>query len=127
MTLARLTVTGTTSINTGNGGDSLTLGSSTFNGLLSIAMGAGADAVLIEDATSNDSVATVFNAAVKIDTGAGNDNVQIGVIGDANDFGDFNAGVTITAGLDLDIIQALLNAANTFAIAPIKTGFEQGT
>ena len=90
-------------------------------------MGAGADAVLIEDGTLNDGVQTVFNAAVSINTGNGDDHVSIGVIGDVNDFGGFNAAVTINGGLDLDIVQALANMVNTFAIAPIKTGFEQGT
>src|SRR5262249_4799993 len=113
LTLLHVSVTGATSINTGNGVDDITIGSSTFSGLASIVLGAGADSLAIEDASSNDGVTTVFNAAVKIDTGNGDDQVHIGVVGDTNDFGDFKAAVTITGGLDLDIILALSNAANT--------------
>lgn len=127
VTMNRLTMTGTVSINTGNGDDDVIVNNSIFNGLFTFAGGGGADAVRIENGDINDGVSTVFNAAVNINTGNGDDEVLIGVLADADDFGDFNAAVTITGGLDLDIIQALSNGANTFAIAPLKTGFEQGT
>lgn len=125
--LTRLTMTGATAINTGNGNDTIDVDNSTFNGLFGVVTGAGADRVLIEDGSVNDGVSTVYNAAVNVNVGGGDDQVLIGVIGDANDFGDFNAGVTLTGGLDLDIVQALANPANTFAVPPTVTGFEQGT
>jgi hypothetical protein len=100
---------------------------STFNGLFGALTGAGADVVRVENASLNDGVSTAFNAAVNINAGGGDDQVRIGVIGDADDFGDFNAGVTLIGGLDLDIVQALADPANTFAVVPVVTGFEQGT
>jgi hypothetical protein len=39
----------------------------------------------------------------------------------------FNAAVTLPDSLDLDILSALADPANTFAAAPLESGWELGT
>jgi len=57
----------------------------------------------------------------------GDDRLIIGAIGDADDFGDFNAAATFTGGLDLDIIRAVDGVNQFLPGPPLKSGFEQGT
>jgi hypothetical protein len=127
MQFVRLTVTGATSIATGNGDDQIALHDSTFDGALTINSGAGIDILFIETGAFDNGVSTTFNGVVRIISGNGDDQVLIGAIADADDVGEFNSAVTIIGGLDLDIVRAEVNTNNDFTVAPIISGFEQGT
>ena len=100
VTLARLTVTLTTSIATGDGVDTVRIDDSTLTGAVIINTGGAGDQVQIES-SSNNSVSTTFKAAVSINTGSGNDTLQIGE--DADDRAIFQvAPITFDGGLGFD-------------------------
>jgi hypothetical protein len=126
LNLTRMTVGGRTTISTAGGNDTIQTHNSTF-AAATIVTGAGRDEVLIESGTVDDGIGVTFNGIVNVNTGAGNDRVAIGFPGDTDDFGQFNAAVTISLGLDLDIVFAQANLANVFVVPPIISGFEQGT
>ena len=95
---------------------------STFAAFKVIA-GAGADLVRIENGILNDGTRTIFNGAVNINLGAGDDELLIGF--DVDDFGEFNAAATFAGGPDLDIFEDDPN--NDYNNPPVTSGFEQVT
>lgn len=124
--MSGLTVIGTSSFDLGSGNDTLATDNSTF-AAFKLTAGAGADLVEIENDGSNNNKSTVFNDGLNINLGAGNDELVISQLADANDRAEFNAAVTLAGGLDLDIVFAEdPTGFATFAVPPIVTAFEQG-
>ena len=76
----RLSVGGATRIITGQGSDIITINDSSFAGPTTILTGGGADGVLIE--TQAGVFGTQFAKALKVDLGAGNDVLELGISGD---------------------------------------------
>lgn len=118
---------GTVVVDMGAGGDLMTLDDSVFNQTVSIGMGDGDDTVRIEELSTGQR--TVFQKAVQFKLGAGTDDLLIASPGVNTDFGEFQAGVSIDGGGELDIGRFLPVGSggkrfNTFAVFPTLIGLE---
>jgi hypothetical protein len=71
------TVGGNTQINTGDGGDTVTMNNTTFNGDVNVQTGKGADTLNIATNSSN----VTFNGNVQANLGDGNDTLNLGATG----------------------------------------------
>jgi hypothetical protein len=109
--LYRLRVNGLTSISTGGGADEVSIDDCIFVGPppsvnpsgFVLNTGGGADVVRIEQRAGTNST-TQFHRAAKIDMGAGNDTLLLGLAGDIARRVEFGAKATLIGGADTDDI-----------------------
>ncbi len=99
VTLTRVAVAGTTTINTGAGADKLFIETgSTFAKAFSADLGAGDDLISLAQDTGS-AAPVLFNAKTTITAGAGNDTLLLGrLAGDTNSKAVFAPGSVIDAG-----------------------------
>jgi len=119
ITLAGWNAAGAVTLDTAAGNDIVRIDDSTFNGTVAVNTGAGIDQLLIENQDTGAS--TTFNKTFTAKMGDGDDVIDVGRAGDANDFAQFLAAAAFDGGIGLDMLTTALGGRSNIFAVPLTT------
>ena len=116
-------IQGKTTVDTGGDSDAVSFDGVHLFGPLTVKMGTGNDFLFLDAQDNPAGPTSVFDGKVTVDMGAGDDDINVGTIGEAGNQAVYGAAVLFNGGSGDDDVDIVGNG-NTFAVDPVFKGIE---